>query len=210
MWYNEKELKNGTVLRKGEKMRTLTILELEEKFSHVQLHTNDMRIFSLLVSDAKNTMLETKQFILKWLEENGQFPMFIYMNAYDDMDLANDLKRKNIDIKEKMVDTQAMFKIKLTEKSHIEAVIGEYFCMSSHSELMIITSPSVEITMSDTMHIASAMIPENEFVIIVEHDGQGLQLLTTKQEWFSKEGLEQTISKLKDHTYTINYYGLTK
>ena len=191
-------------------MRTLTILELEEKFSHVQLHTSNMRIFSLLVSDAKNTMLETKQFILKWLEENGQFPMFIYLNAYDDMDLANDLKRKNIDIKEKTVDTQAMFKIKLTEKSHIEAIIGEYFCMSYHSELMIIATPSVEITMSDTMHIASATIPEGEFIIIIEHDGQGLQLLTTKQEWFSKEGLEQTILKLKDHTYTINYYGLTK
>lgn len=191
-------------------MRTLTILELEEKFSHVQLHTSNMRIFSLLVSDAKNTMLETKQFILKWLEENGQFPMFIYLNAYDDMDLTNDLKRKNIDVNETTTNTQAMFKIKLTEKSHIEAVIGEYFCMSSHSELMIIATPSVEITMSDTMHIASATIPEGEFIIIIEHDGQGLQLLTSKQEWFSKEGLEQTILKLKDYTYTINYYGLTK
>src|SRR5699024_8894172 len=141
MWYNEKELKNGTVLRKGERMRTLTILELEEKFSHVQLNTNDTRIFSLLVSDAKNTMLETKQFILKWLEENGQFPMFIYMNAYDDMDLANDLKRKNIDIKEKMVYIQVMLIFKINDKSHIEAIIGEYFCMSSHSELMIIATP---------------------------------------------------------------------
>ncbi|MEJ8777846.1 hypothetical protein [Pseudogracilibacillus sp. ICA-222130] len=192
-------------------MRTLTILELEEKFSHVQVHTNNMRIFSLLVSDAKNTMLETKQFILNWLKENGQFPMYIYMSAYDDgMNVTNDLKRKSIDVKERTTDIQAMFKIKLTEKSHIEAVIGEYFCMSSHSELMIIATPSVEITMSDTMHIASATIPEGEFIIIIEHDGQGLQLLTSKQEWFSKEGLEQTILKLKDYTYTINYYGLTK
>src|SRR5699024_12790663 len=99
-------------------MRTLTILELEEKFSHVQLHTSNMRIFSLLVSYAKNKMLESKQFILKWLEENGQFPMFIYFNAYDDMDLANDLKRKNIDIKEKTVDTLTIIKIKLKEKLH--------------------------------------------------------------------------------------------
>lgn len=191
-------------------MCTITILQLEEKFSHLEFHADDMHVYSLYVSNRSNCMLDTQRLLISWLKKNGAFPLYLYISVYDDMNLTEELERQQIIFVKKMIEEQPIFEVKLNDMTDVDKVIGQFFYMSAHSEIMMITTEAVQISMCNSINMLSATMPSEEYIMIVEHDGQGLQLLTTKEEWLQEEGILKSVNGIISENCKEKYYGLTK
>src|SRR5699024_2292687 len=165
-------------------MRTITILQLEEKFSHLEFHADNMHVYSLYVSNGSDCMEETQHFLISWLHKNGSFPLYLYISSYDDMNLTEELHKQNIIFQKKLLEQQPIFEVKLNTADEMEKVLTQFFCMSAHSEIMMLTTEAVQISLQNSINMFHATVPQDEYIMIVEHDGQGLQLLTTKEKWF--------------------------
>lgn len=196
-------------------MTTILVLELEKEHVDIGLVNEEIAMFTLYVSEFEDDLEENKEYIKQWIGMNCDFPLQVVLTTYQE-GTQDDIFQEHgfsFDHYVKGLESTNIYKIKVETLSQVSFLLDTYYWLAAQNETFIIADPATEISIEEhavyryiTM---DATLSEHHGVLLkVEHDGQGVQLITTKKDWMYREGLQQTLGSVHIEQWGEEYYGL--
>lgn len=191
-------------------MRTVTVLELEKKLSNINYIGDKTKLYSIYVSDFDDYVEENKQYIMDWMQRNHIAPTYVYIEIYkcNAAGLESRLADMKLTYEKNTSQIDPIYRIHTKKLSDTITLIDEYYWLAAENLLMMFTTGKVEAECKADDLLITAHVPEGECVITIEHDGQGMQLLTAKEDFLNKEGIIKTLGNIHLEQWNKQYYGL--
>ena len=191
-------------------MRNVTVLELEKKYSNINYQADEAKLYSIYVSDFDDYVEENKEYVMDWMQRNDIVPSYVYIEIYKDNEdvIEKTLEEMNLSYKKNTTKLDPIYQIKVDKLEETLKLIDQYYWLAAENLLMMFTTGEVQTKCKQDEHFITAHIPPGECVITIEHDGQGMQLLTAKEEFLTKEGIIDTLGNIHLEQWNKQYYGL--
>ncbi|NBJ71524.1 MULTISPECIES: hypothetical protein [Clostridia] len=196
----------------------LTVMELSCEHVQIKIANNDAAMYSIWVSEFEDYVEENKAYIKDWLARNAYFPVQFIFTTYREERMDEELMQRHIHFEHmvKGYEKSNIYIVEVCTTEQLLYLIDQYYWLAAQNETMLIadcksvihikehfiSSSYSYVTMEAEIH------KENGFVIVVEHDGQGMQLITTKHEWIGQKNLQGTLGDVHLEQWNNTYYGL--
>lgn len=191
-------------------MRNVTVLELEEKYSNINYQADETKLYSIYVSDFDDYVEENKQYIMDWMQRNEIVPSYVYIEIYKDNEevMEETLKEMDLTYEKNTTKLDPIYQIRVKKLVDTLKLMEQFYWLAAENLLMMFTTGEVITECKQDEYFITANIPHGECVITIEHDGQGMQLLTAKEEFLTKEGVIETLGNIHLEQWNKQYYGL--
>lgn len=203
-------------------MMMLVHLFVSEKESRIDYQVNATKglpfhQFEMSVNAKDDYVEENKELLIDWLKQYDGFPLTAYVAAYEEMYQDIDVLLMEWEITyekvSKATEKQPVYIIHLENIEQLTQVVSAFYWLPAQNEIMLLTDckETVELTerkvspkSSYTRLWAEIHLPsKNCSVITIQHDGQGIGVVTTVESLNSAEGIHKSIPK----GYVIQQWG---
>ncbi|MBU8567565.1 hypothetical protein KM914_14165 [Virgibacillus pantothenticus] len=200
-------------------MRTvLTVMELSSEHAQLEIVNNDVNMYSISVSEFENYVEENKAYMKNWLARNAYFPPQFIFTTYREEQVDEELMQRQIDFEHMVKGSRKdnIYILEVCTREQLLYLIDQYYWLAAENETMLIADSKSVIQIKERfitklysyITMEAEVHKGNGFVIAVEHDGQGMQLVTTKHEWIGLKNLQKTLGDIHLEQWNDTYYGL--
>ena len=192
-------------------LRHLFVIEKESQIDYQVNVANGLPYhqFQLTVFLEEDYVEENKELLIDWLTQYNRFPLTAYVAAYDEMfqDIDALLSEWKITYEKviKATEKKPVYIIHLANAKQLMQVVSTFYWLPAQNEIMLLTDcketvaltePKVSPKSSYTNLGAEIYLSSKSCsVITIEHDGQGIGIVTTVESLGSVEGIQKSIPK---------------
>lgn len=165
--------------------------------------------FQLTVSAEADYVEENKELLIDWLTHYDRFPLTAYVAAYDEMgqDIDALLIGWRISYEKVMKGTKKkpVYIIHLATANQLKQVVSAFYWLPAQNEIMLLTDCRDAVLLTEQkVHLKSSytnlgaeihLVSNNCSVITIEHDGQGIGVVTTVESLGWAEGIQKSVPK---------------
>lgn len=203
-------------------MTVVTVQPLKEEHLAVNISNESYDAYSIYVSEFEDCVDENKEHMYQWLERNVTCP-FIFIFACSDylgMEESYRLTSLGVEFEHKIYGKnqakENFYFISIQAHEQLRVLLDEYYYLAEQNEFMMVadTKTFVEVkeyhvSKTHCYSIVDCTLEKHEgFAMIVDHDGRGIQLITTDKRWSGKNNLLRTLADAHLEQWDNEYYGL--